>query len=54
MPKNEKSRYVEFEKMPPFIIVSDFWPTGYQPQAVDRLFQGLERICIADEMETEE
>ena len=29
--------------MPPFEIVSDFKPTGDQPQAVDRLVEGLER-----------
>jgi excinuclease ABC subunit B len=29
--------------MPPFKIVSDFKPTGDQPQAVDRLVEGLER-----------
>jgi len=29
--------------MPPFKIVSDFRPTGDQPQAVDRLVEGLER-----------
>jgi len=29
--------------MPPFRIVSDFKPTGDQPQAVDRLVEGLER-----------
>jgi len=29
--------------MPPFKIVSDFGPTGDQPQAVDRLVAGLER-----------
>ncbi|MBA7486194.1 UvrABC system protein B [subsurface metagenome] len=29
--------------MPPFKIVSDFMPTGDQPQAVDRLVEGLER-----------
>lgn len=29
--------------MPPFKIVSDFVPTGDQPQAVDRLVEGLER-----------
>lgn len=49
--------------MPPFKIVSDFQPTGDQPQAVDRLVEGLERgykhqtlerIGIAEEMETGE
>ena len=49
--------------MPPFKIVSDFGPTGDQPQAVDWLVKGLERGCehqmlvrtgIAEEMETEE
>ena len=29
--------------MPPFRIISDFRPTGDQPQAVDRLVEGLER-----------
>ncbi len=29
--------------MPPFKIVSDFRPTGDQPQAVERLVEGLER-----------
>jgi len=29
--------------MPPFKIVSDFLPTGDQPQAVDKLVEGLER-----------
>ncbi|MBE0415342.1 MAG: excinuclease ABC subunit UvrB [Dehalococcoidia bacterium] len=29
--------------MPPFRIVSDFRPTGDQPQAVDKLVEGLER-----------
>ena len=29
--------------MPNFKIVSDFQPTGDQPQAVDRLVEGLER-----------
>jgi len=29
--------------MPPFKIISDFGPTGDQPQAVDRLVEGLER-----------
>jgi len=29
--------------MPPFKIVSDFQPTGDQPQAADKLVQGLER-----------
>jgi len=28
--------------MPPFKIVSDFRPTGDQPQAVDKLVKGLE------------
>jgi len=37
-----KGRF-EFEKMPPFKIVSDFRATGDQPQAVDRLVEGLER-----------
>jgi len=31
------------QKMPSFKIVSDFRPTGDQPQAVDRLVEGLER-----------
>ena len=44
--------------MPNFKIVSDFRPTGDQPQAVDRLVEGLEhrhkhqtleRISIAEE-----
>ncbi|MCK4242824.1 MAG: DEAD/DEAH box helicase family protein, partial [Dehalococcoidia bacterium] len=29
--------------MPPFKIVSDFRPTGDQPQAVEKLVEGLER-----------
>lgn len=29
--------------MPPFKIVSDFRPTGDQPQAADKLVEGLER-----------
>ena len=49
--------------MPNFKIVSDFGPTGDQPQAVDRLVEGLERGCehqmlerigIAEEMDTGE
>lgn len=49
--------------MPPIKIVSDFGPTGDQLQAVDWLNAGLERgykhqtlerIGIADEMETGE
>ena len=38
--------------MPPFKIVADFRPTGDQHQAVDSLVAGLERIGIAEEMET--
>lgn len=38
--------------MPPFKIVSDFGPTGDQPQAVDRPVAGLERIVTAEELET--
>jgi len=49
--------------MPPFKIISDLMPIGDQPQAVDRLVEGLERgykhqtlerIGIAEEVGTEE
>ncbi len=40
--------------MPPFKIVSDFHPTGDQPQAVEKLVEGLERIGIAEEVGTGE
>lgn len=38
--------------MPPFNIVSDFHPTGDQPQAVDKLVEGVPggmgKLCPAD------
>lgn len=49
--------------MPSFKIVQNLVPTGDQPQAVDRLVEGLEsgykhqmleRIGIAEELETGE
>ncbi|HUU63042.1 MAG TPA: hypothetical protein VMX96_03875 [Dehalococcoidia bacterium] len=40
--------------MPSFKIVSDFQSTGDQPQAVDRLVEELERVGIAEGLETGE